>query len=372
MQTLRALVMVGVVAAGVPASAQVPNNLGTGITARPGEARTGVGQTGAIFLEIPVGAREVALGGAAAATTTGVTAFYWNTAAAADLQHVSGAVSRSDLYGGSGLEHTYAAIAFPAFASSIFGVSFSYFTSGDVIVTTERFPEGGDPEAGGTTSWDGFAAGLHFARRLTDRLSVGVAGKYITEGIAMAKANWIAADVSTLFRTGLYGTTIGASVNNLGSSSRFRGAGIEANVPQNRDVFPVGRDVEVEFRTMDMPLPTSVQLAVATEIMGSAEALTTGIGEPHGLVLNAAFNKANDTAIQPSFGLEYRFRRLIFARAGKRFFNEANGPWEAQSGLTAGLGLAFPIMERRFTFDWGITHYGALPNTHTLTVQFGY
>src|SRR5688500_5565410 len=166
--------------AAVPALSQ---GIGLGITPGRGEASTGVGTIGGLFLEIPVGAREIGMAGAAAASTSGLTAFYWNTAAAADIQSISGLMARHDIYGKSGLKQSYFAIGMPAFGGSVLGLSLSYFTSGDVIVTTESFPEGGDPAGGGVVRWDGFAAAIHGARRLTDRLSVGVTGKYVRDGI---------------------------------------------------------------------------------------------------------------------------------------------------------------------------------------------
>jgi hypothetical protein len=348
----------------------VPGNLGTGLTQPAGASATNVSQTGANFLQIPVGARELALAGAGSANASGIASFYWNTASAAELRSVTGGFSRSNLFD-SGMEHVYGAVAIPFMGSSVFGLSINYFTSGDIIVTTEAFPEGGDPEAGGTVAWNGFAGGLHFARRMTDRLSVGAAAKYITEGITIAEASWLAADFSTVFRTGLYGTTIGASLTNLGTTSRLKGNGVRTVVPSSRDVFPVSRGVYVEYDTEQMPLPAALQFSLATDVMGGAESLFS-TDPSMGLVVNTAFNKSTDSPIQPAIGVEYRFRNLLFARIGKRFFNESQGPWTGSSGMGYGLGLSFPVMNRRMNFDWGMMQYGALPATQSVTLQFGY
>lgn len=352
--------------AAVPGIAQ---GIGQGITPARGQASTGVGTTGGLFLEIPVGAREAGMAGAAAASTSGLTAFYWNTAAAADIEQISALMARNDLYGKSGLKQSYFAIGIPA-AGNVLGLSLSYFTSGDVIVTTESFPEGGDPSAGGVTRWDGFSAAVHGARRLTDRLSVGVTGKYVRDGINFAQAKWYAVDLSTLFRTGLLATTIGASLQNLGSNSRYQGTAIDENIPENRDVFPISREAEVSFRTAEVPLPTGMQFAVQTDVLGGANALFAGDGN-HGMIVAAAMNESVGRPLQPSLGAEYRFRQVFFARVGKRFYNEAGGPWSGGSGFAGGFGLSFPVMERRFTFDWAMTHYDALPNTQSFTLQFG-
>lgn len=358
-------------AAASPAAAQA---LGNGIPFSRGTKSNEVALSGATFLEIPVGAREAALAGAAAATTNGLTALYWNTAAAADIQTVSAAVSRADLFGESGLHHTYAAVGIPWGGANLFGLSLSYFTSGDIERTTEAFPEGGDPRAGGTVRFDGYAAGAHYARRLTDRLSVGVAGKYITEGVEFARARWFAGDVSTQFRTGIFATTLGASVLNLGSSARWSGSRLEQNIPSSQDVFPTSRDLRVTYRMQEVQLPTAVQFAAATEVLGGESALWSGFGRDHALTLNTAVTDGFDRAIQPVVGAEYRFRNIVAARIGKRFYAPDDGPHSMRYGLAGGIGLSFPVFQRRFTFDYASSYLStsALPATQSFTLQFGY
>ena len=82
---------------------------------------------------------------------------------------------------------------------------------------------------------------------LTDRLSVGFAAKYVTEGVEFASNSWIAGDISTQFRTGIFSTTLGASIQNLGTSSRWEGSRLIQNISSARDVFPTTRDIQVTF-----------------------------------------------------------------------------------------------------------------------------
>ena len=347
--------------------------IGKGVPTQAGQTGAGVGLTGATFLELPVGAREAALSGAAAATTNGLTAYYWNTAATAELRTVSATLSRNDLYGGSGLTQTYAAIGIPVGASAV-GLSFNYFTSGDIIRTTEAFPNGGDPAGGGTIEWNGYAAGIHGARRLTDRLSVGLAGKYISEGSPIARAHWVAFDLSTIFRTGLFGTTVAASVQNLGSTARFSGKELRRNIPTRSDVFPVSRPVPITFDMEKVELPSIVQFAVTTEVIGGSTALMNTNGRNHALFVNGAVTDPTDRAIQPLLGVEYSFRNLLSLRAGKRFYTPDDGPWSMSYGMSYGIGLNFPVFGRRFTFDYANFRMSSsdLPLNNAFTVQFGY
>ncbi|HKG95981.1 MAG TPA: hypothetical protein VKA84_28975, partial [Gemmatimonadaceae bacterium] len=287
---------------------------------------------------------------------------------------VSAAISRSDLYGNSGLQQTYAAVGVPIGGSTYGAVSFNHFTSGEIIRTTEQFPNGGDPAGGGTVEWVAYSAGIHAARRLTDRLSVGVAGKYISEGATIAKAKWYAFDVSTLFRTGIYGITIGASVQNLGAEGKFGGKELERSVPTRADVFPVSRTVPIELNMESVPLPSIVQFAVNAELVGGPNAILHSGAKYHSLMLNGAVVDPTDRAIQPLLGVEYQFRQVLSLRAGKRFYTPDDGPWSYSYGMAYGLGLAFPVFQRRFTFDYATFRMSSddLPMTNTFTLQLGY
>ena len=367
----RTLALATAVAASAPTLGA--QGIGTGIPSERGQSRSQVGIYAGTFLEIPVGAREAALAGAVAATTAGLSALYWNTAATADLGALSGTLSRSSLYGSSGLTHTFGAIGMPI-GGNVVALSVTYFTSGDIDRTTEQFPEGADPSAGATVRWDAFSTGLHFSRRLTDRLSFGVAGKYIVEGVDFATASWIAGDLSTLFRTGIFATTLGASISNLSGGSSFGGPALERNIPRDRDAFPVSRDVNVQFDMKNVNLPAIAQFAISTEVFGGAGALRQSPNGEHGLTVSGAMQSADDRPLEPTLAVEYRFRNMIAARVGKRFRTDTEMDGGMGYGLSGGFGLAFPVMQRRMTFDYAAWYQSttALPINHTITLQFGY
>ena len=337
-----------------------------------GRSNSNVGLSAATFLQLPVGARETALGGAAVATTHGLAALFWNTAASSDVTQLGGVLSYSDLFGGSGLSQRAGAIAFPIGGTTV-GLALNQFSSGEIVRTTEQFPEGGDPAFGGTYRWSGIETGLHLARRLTDRLSVGGAAKYVYEGSNFASASWVVADVSTLFATGLYGTTLGASVRNLGGASRFGGRDVRRTIDESRDAFPVSRDVNVELYMQNVSVPVSVQFALSTEIIGSASSLLANRGTQHGLVANLAFQDTDDRTIQPVVGVEYRFRDAFFLRGGKRFYTPDDGPWSMRYGLAGGFGIALPVLDRRASVDYAATYLTSndLPLSHVFTFHLG-
>ena len=135
-------------AQGVPGSTIVPGD---------DDRTTRVGTRGANFLHIPVGARANALGGASYASVDGPSALFWNPANVATREQLSVFLSYTRLYGNSGIADMAAAISVPVGQGAI-GVSVRQFSSGDMMYTTERSPQGNDPVLQGSFSWTGTAA----------------------------------------------------------------------------------------------------------------------------------------------------------------------------------------------------------------------
>ncbi len=127
-----------------PLSAQ---NLGDLLVPESDAEISRVGTRGANFLGIGVGARAMGMGGIGTTLGGGLSALYWNTASIVDVETVAIGVSSADLYGNSGLSHTFGGLV-AAVGDGAVGLSVSYFTSGEVERTTEEYPDGNDPSFG--------------------------------------------------------------------------------------------------------------------------------------------------------------------------------------------------------------------------------
>jgi len=325
-------------------------NMGDLMEPRPGDEISRVGTRGANFLEIGVGARAMALGGAGAALEPELSALYWNTASIAGVESVALGLSSADLYGASGLSHTFGGVVLPV-GDGAFGVSVSYF--------------------GAVVEWRGLAVGLHYALNVTDRLAIGAAGKYVEEGIDLAKANYLGLDVGATFDVGIYGLTLGAAVANLGTEGRFEGGLVSAYLPEDREAFPAAGDRTVRHDTRNMQLPTTLRFSVRSSLLGPPEALL-GSNADHDFQAYAQVLDGIDTNIQTSLGLEYSFRRLFYVRGGKRFVNESQAPWEFADGLAGGLGVRIPLLDREFTLDYAYVSMGDLDKTQHISLAFGF
>jgi hypothetical protein len=348
---------------------------GQGTILMPGrnESVTRVATRGAAFLSLGVGARALSMAGAFGATADDLSAAYWNPAGLGDVTSASGFASHEKLYGSSGLTNTFVTGVIPAFGGA-FGISFTSFSSGDIVRTTEFYPDGGDPALGSMVSWRGTSVGLHYARQFTDRLSAGATVKRASEGIEFASAAWYATDLGVRFRSGIAGSTLGFTVANLGSSARMDGPAIQRRLTQRNDPnFPTGRPLDIGLRPQLLQLPTALRFSVQTDILGGPESLMGArYGAAHTLALVADVSDAIDTGIMPAFAAEYGFRRRVFLRGGGRWLNDERIGQGSGISYSAGGGVVLPIANRRFLLDYAWRNFGALNDNQVISFQFGY
>lgn len=330
------------------------------------------GTRGGNFLQLGVGARAAAMAGAATGFTAGPDAWYWNPAGAASIEAFSISASLQNLYDDLDITHNYVGLGLPALGGVV-GVNVVALNSGDLTRTTEDSPLGDDATLGTTFEWTALSVGASYARRLTDRLSLGGNLKFVSEGISDAKVSWVALDLGTQFQTGIYGLTLGASLSNVGPASRMKGAAVKREV--NTDDFS-NQLTDVEFETRDTELPTLFRFSVATELYGTANSLWGQSGGAHRILGEFAVSDAIDTDVQAALGLEYGWRDLLFVRAGKRFYNDERDTGEDSSimyGLSGGFGLRVPISGRSLRFDYAYTALGdQLQNIQVFSLGFGY
>lgn len=357
----------------VSASEIWAQNVNTGLQPEPNQSTTRVATRGANWLEIPVGARAQALGGAGSALIRGAEALFWNAGALARSDGFDIAFSYTDMYAEADVSHQFFGAVVPLGDAGAIGASVLSLNSGDIVRTTEGFPDGGDPQFGQTFNFSGFAGSLAYSRLITDRLGVGIAAKLITEGVDDAQANWFGLDVGALFRTGLVGVTLGGTIVNIGGDASYKGSAIERIVAGQTGTFPTKDNVPVAFDTRNISLPTAFRLSVLFDVTGTPEAWLPTVPPNHKLRLLTDFYDSIDTPLQPSVGIEYSYNDLVFGRVGKRFRNEADaGSFRNFSdGLGVGGGLWVPVFGKRLGFDYAYTDMGLLENVQTFSFRLG-
>lgn len=346
------------------------------LTNDPNLPTTRVGTRGAAFLNLPVGARAQSLAGAYTALADDISALYWNSAGIGRIDGFAVGATSARLFDDLDINHLFVGAVLPVGLTRL-GVSVNMLSSGDIPWQSEPWPNagsGGEQDPLRTEfEWQAMSVGLHLARPITDRLIFGGAAKYIEEGITGAQASYFAVDLGTTFRTGLYGITLGAALQNLGGSGNFEGQLLSARVNTSdaeSQVGPFIRFIETQAATNDLEIPTTFRFSIMADLIGDATAMIAP-NPDNALRVVWDLNDAIDTDLQTALGLEYGFRDLAFVRAGKRWYNEAQISRSFSHGAAFGAGLNVPLGDvTRLRLDYAYTDMGDLQNIQVFTLDF--
>ena len=156
-----------------------------------GGKRTGT--AGASELLIPVGPRGIAMGESNIIAATGVEALYWNPAGVSSMTNNADVLfSHMSYIADIGVEYGAVAANFEGFGAIAFSIK--SLSIGDIPVTTTINPDG----AGATFSPSMIVAGLSYSRMLTEAISVGITGNFISERMEDVSASGFAIDFGYL------------------------------------------------------------------------------------------------------------------------------------------------------------------------------
>jgi len=307
--------------------------------AAPAQEFAPVGTAVAQFLEIGVGARGTAIGDAYTTLPSDAGAVFWNPAGLTNVtrRNVFTAYNRwpADIsIGGVALAMNFGHLGTVA-------LSTLYLMTGDMDITTVYQPEG----TGETFSITNFAAGLSYARTLTDRLSFGLTAKVVREKyMEHGYTSW-ALDIGTLYRTGFRGMTLGMSIMHFGPEIRFDGQFIDYSDPRSVD-----RNQSKTFETYSLPMNFRVGL--------SLNLLDRAV---HKVIVAADMIHSNNNLEQYNSGVEYSFNQMFFLRGGYKFNLD-------EGGLTLGAGVNFDPMCLSYSF----ANLGILKDVHRVSLALSF
>lgn len=322
-----------------------------------GQSTSKSGTAAATFLEIPVGARGVGVGGAFVSLANDVTALYWNAGAIARFQQSDANVSHTNWIGGT--KYDFAGLVLPLGTFGTIGFSFIQLSMDDMKVTTVDQPEG----TGEYFSAGDMAIGVSFSRQLSDRFSVGFTGKYIQETIWHEQASAFALDVGTVFQTDLFaGMTIGASLSNFGTPMKMSGSDGRQFV--RIDPTKLGSNgqipTDIEYDSWDLPLLFQLGLS-STPVKSDDFRWVVAVDALH----------PSDNKESVNVGTELGYRNFLFLRGG---YAELFLP-DHEGGLCLGFGLTSDVLATEtfhVRFDYAYRDMGRLEGIHVISfgVQF--
>ena len=341
-QMVRLLIWITALIAPVSAFSQITGNVSK------------VGTVAASFLEIEVGSRAVGMGGAYVAVVDDATAVYWNPAGLARIHKSEVVLIHTNWLVGTSFD--FVAIAFPVGNFGTIGASLTSLSTDEMEVRTVLLPNG----TGERFSTTDLSAGLSYAMDLTDKFSIGVNAKYISQKIWHMGAQGFALDIGTLFKTNLNGMTIGMSISNFGTSMRLQGNDIFVNYDEAPNFGGSNDRIPAFKQTENYSLPLLLRVGLAMDIVNTESNVVT-------VALNAAH--PNDNTESVSMGVEYAIGDVVALRVGyKNSFLR-----DSEEGITAGVGTKLVLAGGvAFAVDYAYQDFGRFNNTQmfSLALEF--
>jgi opacity protein-like surface antigen len=327
----------------------------TSIQAQPDRSTSKVGTTAAQFLKIGPGARAIGMGGAYTAVSNDIYSVYWNPAGITGVQN-SGEVTFNHASWLADITYDFAAGAINLPELGTFFITLTTLGIPEDIVRTFDFPEGDG------RVWDAssLAIGVGFARKLTDKFSIGFHAKYLREQIWNSSASGVAVDIGTYYVTPFNDLIVAASISNFGSKMQMDGRDILFNYDPDGDPTTGVNNVLSKYEMGRYDIPLTFRLGLAMDAYKDRYfRATTALDAVH----------PNDNTEYVNLGLELAYDEMIMFRVGyKSLFLR-----DSEQGLTFGGGLNYRIADQfsvRVNYGWA--DYGRLKNVQFFDVSINF
>ena len=315
---------------------------------------SGAGTSAAAFLEIGVGARAMAMGGAYASIATDVSSLYWNPAGISWLPKMKAEFSHSEWLAETSYDYVGVVIPVPSLNSAI-GLSFCSLDYGEQPVRTVESPDGTGEMYGARD----FAIGVSYAFSLTDRFSCGLTSKYIQQRIWSEAGSAFALDIGIYYNTMLQGLRLGACMSNFGTAMKLTGSHLRTIKDPDETLTNYDR-VPVDYTTSAYELPLSFRFGASYETM---------LGKYNKFSISTDVLHPNNRTESICLGMEYAFADMFYFRGGYQNLFER----DSINGLTFGGGVQYSIRGSMvFNVDYSWADWGVLKNVQQFTVSVAF
>jgi len=314
-----------------------------------------VGTTAAPFLNVGMGARAIAMGGAYVSMANDATALFWNPAGIATMQGSEAVFNHSEWI--ADINFDFAGVALNLGNIGSFGLFGNFMTIGEMDVTTELYPDG----TGQRFNSGSYTMGVSYARALTDRFAIGANVKYVHEYIMNSGANGIALDIGTVFTTQFRGLRLGAAITNFGTKMRMTGR--DLLVQHDTDPLREGNNdkINANMGTDAYEMPLYLRVGMSYNVLQDTK--------KHALWVAVDAVHPSDNVEMVNLGAEYAFDNMFFLRGGyASLFSE-----DAEQGLTLGAGLRYGFAGRMaLKVDYAYEAFGRFDYIQKFTLGIGF
>jgi len=296
-----------------------------------------VGSTCFQFLKVNPDVRSTGMGDALASTSKYSMAMFGNPAVLNDIPRLDVSLSRTRWFFETNINAFAAAMRLGDIGTlGVHGMMVDLGEIEETSVANLGYNANGEYNpglTGRTIKPSSMVLGITFARNLTDKFSFGLTGKWARQDLVESSASGISFDFGLKYQTGFRSIVLSAVMRNFGPN--------------------------VKFEKEDFPLPQTMMLGFATDLLSTKDGLLFDIPQQK---LTVAFNMSQprDYDQQYHAGLEYALMEKFFLRAGYKinFDNE---------GLCYGGGIALSL----FRLDYSFNSYGDyLENVHRFSFGF--
>ena len=311
-----------------------------------------VGTTAATFLNIGVGSRANAMGGAFTATADDATALYWNPAGLSQCIHPEVTFNHSDWF--LDIYHEFIGAVIPAGQHS-FGICMTYVGVPDQKVRTIEEPEGN----GNYYNASDLMLGVSYAFQFTNQFSMGFTGKYVRQAIYNSAGNAWAVDFGALYHPSfIKWLSLGMEIANFGSTLQFSGRDI--NIKVDNDPKHNSNDrLPASLTTDAYPLPLIFRFGFAMKPINTKNnRFVTAIDLIH----------PSDNTESVNIGTEYVYHDIISLRTGYHSLLERD--YETAGGFTIGFGLQIYIQKLVIVLDYAYRDFGVLNDVDRFSCSF--
>lgn len=322
---------------------------------KSGLSQDKVGTNAANFLGIAVGARGTAMGGAFTAISGDATSIYWNPGAISRIGHSHATFVHTNWF--LDTNFNWAGIVLNFGGANAVGISFTSLDFGEEPVTTVFEPEG----TGELFSAQDVAAGISYARSLTDRFSIGGTIKFINQEIFNENASAIAVDVGLLFITQFRDFQLGVSFSNLGNEMELDGKDLLERVDLDPNAAGNNETIVGLLKTDSFQLPVIFRVGVSGDLLR--------FSEDNRLTVSVEATQPNDNSGVVNVGGEFAIKDMIFIRGGYKSMFRDN----SEEGLTLGGGLIWNFNDTNsIVFDYAFADFGLLEDIQIFSLGLSF
>jgi hypothetical protein len=319
-----------------------------------------IGTAAATELLIPVGGRDLAMGGSSIATSTGLEAIHWNPAGLGRMKYAAeGMFSNMSYIADIGVNYGAVGASFGDFG--VLGLSVKSLDFGDIPLTTEDDPENA---SGRFFSPTYVTVGLTYARALTDAISAGGTVKLISEQIDRVSASGFAMDFGIQYKglVGISGLSLGVAIKNIGPQLKHDGPGLYRDAIASGGGRPEQK-YKSEAASFELPSIVEIGLGYAGSVGDNMMWNLTGSFTNNNLYLD-------EYRLGGELGITMESLRL-FGRAGLGMVPQAQEK-ENIFGATFGFGFGYLAGGVDITLDYAYRQVEFFDANQVISIKLGF